>query len=111
MKVALATSTTPAATGRRSRGMVTPCGVKVKGLKNCKQRKMESPALHFSVIIWKNPDFYFLLFTMASIAATAVTLRISCTELSKSMKWMGLFNPIWMGPMISTSGLRACNIL
>ena len=32
MKVALATSTTPAATGRRSRGMVTPCGLRLDGV-------------------------------------------------------------------------------
>ena len=38
-------------------------------------------------------------------------IRISCTELSKSIKCMGLFNPICMGPIISVSGLNACNIL
>ena len=32
MKVALATSTTPVATGRRSRGMVTPCGLRLDGV-------------------------------------------------------------------------------
>ena len=32
MKVALATSTTPAATGRRSRGTVTPCGLRLDGV-------------------------------------------------------------------------------
>ena len=32
MKVALATSTAPAATGRRSRGMVTPCGLRLDGV-------------------------------------------------------------------------------
>ena len=32
--------------------------------------------------------------TMASMTATAVILTMSRTELSKSVKWMGLFRPI-----------------
>jgi hypothetical protein len=39
--------------------------------------------------------------------ATAVTFTISSTELSKSMKCIGLFSPIWIGPIISTSEVRA----
>ena len=31
-----------------------------------------------------------------------------CTE---SMKWIGLFSPIWIGPMISASVPSICNIL
>ena len=51
MKVALATSTTPAATGRRSRGMVTPCGlrldgvVKVKNFDNASSERSREPVM------------------------------------------------------------------
>ena len=40
MKVALATSTTPAATGRRSRGMVTPCGLRLDGVVKVQSGKL-----------------------------------------------------------------------
>ena len=36
----------------------------------------------------------FFLSTIASMTATAVMLTMSRTELSKSVKWMGLFRPI-----------------
>ena len=55
--------------------------------------------------------FYFLfLLTIASITATAVIFTMSRTELSKSVKWIGLFRPIWIGPMNSgQSSDMVCN--
>ena len=50
----------------------------------------------------------FFLATMASMAATAVMLTMSRTELSKSVKWMGLFNPICIGPISSPSVCMPC---
>ena len=53
----------------------------------------------------------FTLSTYASITATAVMFTTSRTLLPKSMKWIGLLSPIWIGPMISTSVFMACRIL
>ena len=47
------------------------------------------------------------LATIASMTATAVMFTMSRTELSMSVKWTGLFSPIWIGPIISAS-LMAC---
>ena len=43
------------------------------------------------------------LSTIASITATAVMFTISRTEASQSVKWIGLFNPICIGPITSVS--------
>ena len=55
--------------------------------------------------------FFFSFSTYASMAAMAVMFTMSRTEHSKSVKWMGLFSPIWIGPMTSVSGLNACRSL
>lgn len=46
---------------------------------------------------------FFFLSTIASITAIAVIFTISRTELSISVKWIGLFNPICIGPITSVS--------
>ena len=53
----------------------------------------------------------FTLSTYASMTATATMFTTSRTYDPKSMKCIGLFNPIWIGPIISTSEFIACNIL
>ncbi len=53
----------------------------------------------------------FFLATMASMTATAVMFTMSRTELSKSVKWMGLFSPICIGPISSMSVFMACRSL
>lgn len=54
---------------------------------------------------------FFFSSTMASMTATAVMFTMSRTELSKSVKWMGLFSPIWMGPTTSPSSAMLLIIL
>ena len=39
--------------------------------------------------------------TIASTTATVVRFKISRVELSTSVKWIGLFKPIWIGPIVS----------
>ena len=48
---------------------------------------------------------FFFFSTIASITAIAVMFTISRTEASQSVKWIGLFNPIWMGPITSVLSL------
>lgn len=70
---------------------------------------------------WVSPAFLlFLLFfggeeggdylsfeTYASITAMATIFTMSLTLESKSVKWIGLFSPICIGPMTSVSGEKA----
>lgn len=61
------------------------------------QRDVAAPLLGFYY------SFFIFLATIASIHAMAVMLTISRTELSMSVKWIGLFSPIWIGPITSVS--------
>lgn len=69
---------------------------------------------------WGSPAFLlFLLFlgggggdylsfeTYASMTAMATMFTMSLTLESKSVKWIGLFSPICIGPMTSVSGEKA----
>ena len=69
---------------------------------------------------WVSPAFLlFLLFlgggggdylsfeTYASMTAMATMFTMSLTLESKSVKWIGLFSPICIGPMTSVSGEKA----
>ena len=69
---------------------------------------------------WVGPAFLlFLLFlgeeggdylsfeTYASMTAMATMFTMSLTLESKSVKWIGLFSPICIGPMTSVSGEKA----
>ena len=60
---------------------------------------------------FSHDNLHFCSSTIASITATTVIFMISRTELSKSTKWIGLFNPIWIGPISSVSGDMARNSL
>ncbi len=53
----------------------------------------------------------FFSWTMASMTATAVMLTMSRTLHSKSVKWIGLLSPIWMGPTTSASSAMSLIIL
>ena len=48
-------------------------------------------------------EFSTFFATIASMTATAVMFTMSRTELSISVKCIGLFSPIWIGPIISAS--------
>ena len=52
-----------------------------------------------------------ILATYASMVATATIFTTSRTEAPKSMKWIALFRPIWIGPIISASLPSICSIL
>lgn len=59
----------------------------------------------------QNTCWSFLACTMASTTATAVMLTTSRTEQPKSVKWMGLFSPICIGPSTSAASVTALIIL
>lgn len=56
-------------------------------------------------------NLFLILPTYASIVATATIFTTSRTLAPKSIKWIGLFSPIWIGPMISASLPSICSIL
>lgn len=68
-----------------------------------------SPAfLLFSSSFWGEEGGDYLSFeTYASMTAMATMFTMSLTLESKSVKWIGLFSPICIGPMTSVSGENA----
>ncbi len=80
-------------------------GLRIKWILKKKHRSCSfSDAASICVPVWFAYLFSFtFLATIASMQAMAVMLTMSRTELSISVKWIGLFRPIWIGPITSVS--------
>lgn len=67
-----------------------------------------SPAFLLFLLFWGEEGGDYLSFeTYASMTAMATMFTMSLTLESKSVKWIGLFSPICIGPMTSVSGEKA----
>lgn len=67
-----------------------------------------SPAfLLFLLFLGEEGGDYLSFETYASMTAMATMFTMSLTLESKSVKWIGLFSPICIGPMTSVSGEKA----
>ena len=67
-----------------------------------------SPAfLLFLLFLGEEGGDYLSFETYASMTAMATMFTMSLTLESKSVKWIGLFSPICIGPMTSVSGENA----
>lgn len=71
-------------------------------------RSWVSPAfLLFLLFLGEEGRDYLSFETYASMTAMATMFTMSLTLESKSVKWIGLFSPICIGPMTSVSGENA----
>ena len=71
-------------------------------------RSWVSPAfLLFLLFLGEEGGDYLSFETYASMTAMATMFTMSLTLESKSVKWIGLFSPICIGPMTSVSGEKA----
>ena len=71
-------------------------------------RSWGSPAfLLFLLFLGEEGGDYLSFETYASMTAMATMFTMSLTLESKSVKWIGLFSPICIGPMTSVSGEKA----
>ena len=65
------------------------------------------PFLLFLLFLGEEWGDYLSFETYASMTAMATMFTMSLTLESKSVKWIGLFSPICIGPMTSVSGENA----